>query len=44
MTPPTVPKEFLAQFPGESAIIQDIERDGRYKVIVKDFSAGRQQF
>ena len=41
MTPPTVPRQFLAQFPGESAIIEDIERDGRYKVIVKDFSAGR---
>ncbi len=41
MTPPTIPDDFLAQFPDENTIIKNIEGDGCYQVIVKDFSAGR---
>ncbi|MCG8686718.1 MAG: YcaO-like family protein [Desulfobacterales bacterium] len=41
MTPPTVPDDFLAQFSGEYAIKKSVEKDGRYEVIIKDFSAGR---
>ena len=41
LTPPTVPEAYLEQFPGEREIIRAIERDHRYQVIVKDFSAGQ---
>jgi ribosomal protein S12 methylthiotransferase accessory factor YcaO len=41
-TPPTVPPAFLRQFPEECEIIETIEADGKYKVTVKDFSAGEQ--
>ncbi len=40
MTPPTVPVEFLKKFK-EYAIIENIEKSGKYKVTVKDFSAGK---
>ena len=39
MTPPTIPREYLRQFAGEYAIIEDIEKDADCEVIVKDFSA-----
>jgi YcaO-like protein with predicted kinase domain len=41
LTPPTVPRRFLAEFPDEWNIIQEIERSGHYEVIVKDFSCGQ---
>jgi ribosomal protein S12 methylthiotransferase accessory factor len=41
LTPPTAPREYLAQFKNEMAIIQAIEASGRYRVTIKDFSAGR---
>jgi YcaO-like protein with predicted kinase domain len=41
LTPPTVADTYLDRFPEERAIIREIERDRRYQVIVKDFSAGR---
>ena len=41
LTPPTIPNEFLRQFIEEYKIIQEIERNKKYKVIVKDFSAQR---
>jgi ribosomal protein S12 methylthiotransferase accessory factor len=40
LTPPTVPIRYLSQFDEEARIIRNIEADGRYQVIVKDFSAG----
>ena len=40
MTPPTVPDSYLNQFTQEFEIIRSIEADGKYQVIVKDFSAG----
>jgi len=41
LTPPTVPGEYLQQFAAECQIIDSIEKGGKYRVIVKDFSAGR---
>ncbi len=41
ITPPTIPDKFLKQFKEEYDIIQNIQRDGKYKVIVKDFSANK---
>ncbi len=41
LTPPSVPSDFLAQFTNELAIIQAIEASGKYRVTIKDFSAGR---
>jgi YcaO-like protein with predicted kinase domain len=41
LTPPSIPPEFLAQFSNEMAIIQAIEAGGKYRVTIKDFSAGR---
>lgn len=41
LTPPTVPDAFLRRFPEECSIIDKIEASGKYKVTIKDFSAGR---
>ena len=41
LTPPSVPSDYLAQFKNEIAIIQAIEASGKYRVTIKDFSAGR---
>lgn len=41
LTPPTVPDEYLSQFKEECSIIENIQKDGQYKIIVKDFSAGK---
>jgi ribosomal protein S12 methylthiotransferase accessory factor len=41
VTPPTVPDEFLKQFTEEYKIIENIEKNEDYKVIVKDFSANK---
>jgi len=41
LTPPTVPRSFLANFPAEWRIIEEIEGSGNYEVIVKDFSCGQ---
>jgi YcaO-like protein with predicted kinase domain len=41
MTPPTVPDEFLKQFAEEYRIIRNIEKSGKYKVTVKDFSVNK---
>lgn len=41
MTPPTVPDEFLKQFEEEYRIIRNIEKSGKYKVTIKDFSVGK---
>ena len=38
ITPPSVPRDYLSQYPAEYRIIQDIEKHGKYKIIVKDFS------
>ncbi|MBN1188853.1 MAG: YcaO-like family protein [Dehalococcoidales bacterium] len=41
LTPPTVPRDFVAGFIGEMAIIRAIESSGKYRITIKDFSAGR---
>jgi len=41
LTPPTIPRDFLSQFPTEWKIIQKIEESGVFEVIVKDFSCGK---
>ena len=41
LTPPTIPGEFLKQFEEENKIINNIEKSGKYKVTVKDFSANK---
>jgi ribosomal protein S12 methylthiotransferase accessory factor len=41
LTPPTVPDEYLRQFDEEYAIIERIQKSGKYRVTIKDFSAGR---
>lgn len=41
LTPPTVPDNYLREFTGEYGIIQNIEKSGKYKITVKDFSAGK---
>jgi ribosomal protein S12 methylthiotransferase accessory factor len=41
LTPPTVPNEFISLFAEEADIIKEIEKEGRYQVTVKDFSAGK---
>ncbi len=41
MTPPTVPDEFLKQFQDECKVIENIEKSGKYKVTIKDFSANK---
>ncbi|MDD4600960.1 MAG: YcaO-like family protein [Negativicutes bacterium] len=41
LTPPTVPREYLEKFAAECQVIDNIEKGGKYRVIVKDFSAGR---
>ncbi len=40
LTPPTIPETYLQQFGQEFEVIRGIERSGKYKVTVKDFSAG----
>jgi len=40
ITPPTIDKEFLSNFPNELNIIIEIENKG-FEVIVKDFSCGK---
>jgi ribosomal protein S12 methylthiotransferase accessory factor len=40
LTPPTVPSEYLQQFAAECQVIDNIEKGGKYRVIIKDFSAG----
>jgi ribosomal protein S12 methylthiotransferase accessory factor len=39
LTPPTIPVDYLKLYPDEYAIIEEIEENGRFEVIVKDFSA-----
>lgn len=39
--PPSVPRSFLQQIPVLSNIINEIEKNGEYEVIVKDCSLGR---
>ena len=41
LTPPTVPSDYLVQYEQESEIIKAIEASGKYRVTVKDFSAGQ---
>jgi YcaO-like protein with predicted kinase domain len=41
LTPPTIPIEYLAQYEQEVEIIKAIEACGRYRVTIKDFSAGQ---
>lgn len=41
LTPPTVSKSYLSQFTEECQIINKIEENGKYRVTVKDFSAGK---
>ncbi|MFD3158725.1 YcaO-like family protein (plasmid) [Haloimpatiens sp. FM7330] len=41
ITPPTVPDEFLKRFSEEYEIINNIEKNGKFKIIVKDFSANK---
>ena len=40
ITPPTVPEEYLKQYPDLYRILSDIRASGRYQVIVKDCSLG----
>jgi len=39
ITPPTIPDSYLKQFKDEYSIIKNIEKGGKYEVIVKCFSA-----
>jgi len=41
VTPPTVPDYYLKQYPTLWGRIQRIEKDGKYRVIVKDCSLGK---
>lgn len=41
LTPPSIPKTFIEQYPDEYEIIQNIEKQG-VKIEVKDFSCGKQ--
>lgn len=41
ITPPAIPDEYLKKYPALWERIQKIEKDGRYKVIVKDCSLGK---
>ncbi|MGA1839880.1 MAG: YcaO-like family protein [bacterium] len=41
LTPPTIPAEYLRQFEDEYMIIENIEKSGKYKVTIKDFSANK---
>lgn len=41
LTPPTVPIDYLAQCKQEFEIIRAIESGGKYRVTIKDFSAGQ---
>ncbi|MDR2064705.1 MAG: YcaO-like family protein [Prevotellaceae bacterium] len=41
LTPPTIAIDFIKQYPSEYKLIKEIEKDGNYNVIVKDFSAGK---
>lgn len=41
MTPPTVPDDYLRFFEEEYKVIKTIEESGKYKVVIKDFSAGK---
>lgn len=41
LTPPTIPPDFLDQYPSIVAMISTIENKGNYKVIVKDCSLGK---
>jgi len=40
LTPPAVPRSYLQQFPREYAAIDLIERTGKYRLTVQDFSSG----
>lgn len=40
LTPPTIPSAYLQQFTEECQVISKIEESGKYRIIVKDFSAG----
>jgi ribosomal protein S12 methylthiotransferase accessory factor len=40
LTPPSVPRSYLQQFPQEYGIIELIEGTGKHRVTVKDFSCG----
>jgi YcaO-like protein with predicted kinase domain len=41
LTPPTIPDDYLKGLEEEYAIIKHIEKSGKYKLTVKDFSAGK---
>lgn len=41
LTPPTVPVDYLAQCKQEFEIIRAIESGGKYRITIKDFSAGQ---
>lgn len=40
LTPPTIPNEILKKYTKQYTLIEETEREG-YKVIIKDFSAGK---
>lgn len=41
LAPPTIPHDSLRRFPAELAVIRQIEAGGKFRVVVKDFSASR---
>jgi len=41
LTPPSIPDAYLKQYPAEYEIIQNIEKGGKWRVTIKDFSTGR---
>lgn len=41
IVPPTIPVEYLKQFPGIHDTIKEIEQNGNYKLIFKDCSLGK---
>lgn len=41
ITPPDIPQDYLKQYPKIYAMVEEIERSGNFKVIVKDCSLGQ---
>lgn len=41
LTPPTVPEEYLQQFPHLHQLIKHLEQEGNLQIIVKDYSLGQ---
>ena len=40
LCPPNIPRTYLARYPALDAIVQEVERSGKYRVLLKDCSLG----